>query len=404
MAGIQLNLIHTLGLVGLILVFGYWLKQKVPALRNVPIPAAIYGGLIFAILNTIAHELGIGFVEIDTSLNNIAMVLYFTTIGLSASISRLKGFGGTVVKLFILAALLATVQNFVAVGLGSTMGVEGPVALMMGSAPLVGGPGNVAAMGPVVESYGYAGATTVGMTAATLGIAIGGLLAGPTGERLIKKHNLRPKDFSDNVEVKQEDTAEKETGLVTNVTKAVQMILVAMFFGEFVTNGIEAFLGNFVEGITFPDVLGPMIIGFLLRLASDKSEKPFIPSQGVSAAAEFNLDIFLGLTIVNLKFWEIFNLAGIMAILLVVGIIITLIYNTFISYNILGKDYDSAVMVTGMTGFGIGTSTNAMAGMKEVTDKYGQSIKAVLSISIICGVFLDFINIMVIYGFIGWLV
>lgn len=404
MVEIQMDLLQSVGLVGLVLVLGYWLKKHVGWLGNLTVPAAVIGGLVFAIVNTIFYMANIGYVVIDTSLNTFFMVIYFTTIGLSASLNKSRGLGSTIGRLLILSALIIIIQNVLAIGLGAAFDIQGALAIMMGSPPLLGGPGNVAAIGPQVESMGFPQATTVGMTAATLGISIGGLLAGPTGEWLIKRHKLTPS--ANAVAAAEEELKQNGDASVTtkdNVFQATIIILVAMFFGSFITEAIDSFMQLFVDGISFPVVLGPMLLGFLFRLISDRSEKKFVPADGVDVLADISLDIFLGLTIVALQFWTIFDIAGPMLIILIAEVIVTILFAYFVVYRVMGSDYDAALMATGATGFMLGTTTNAMSGIREVREKYGPSPKAVLSISILCGVFLDFLNVVMVYGFLGFL-
>ncbi len=69
----------------------------------------------------------------------------------------------------------------------------------------------------------------------------------------------------------------------------------------------------------------------------------------------------------------------------------------------MGKNYDSAVMVAGLTGFAMGSTSNAMANMNSVTEKYVYSRTAFFIVPIVGSLFIDFINIGIIYGFISFL-
>lgn len=340
----------------------------------------------------------------DTGLNNFFMVLYFTTIGLGASIKSSRGLGKSIVLLLGLTVIAIFVQNFVAVGIGNIFGVDRLVSLMMGSPALVGGPGCVAAIAPAVEKMGYSQAMTAGMISATIGISAGGLLAGPIGSRIIERHKLST--MTDAKTYEQESAQlDKDTSIMgkTDVFKTMMIILVCMFFGSFITRAINSFMSIFMENISFPVVLGPMILGFVFRYISDKRGNELVAVDGVDVVADISLDVFLGLTIVNLQFWTIFEIAIPMIIILVAGIIITLLLAYFVIYRAMGKNYDAAVMSAGFVGYGCGTTSNAMSGMREVTNKYGPSPKSFLTTSIICGVFLDFVNVFLVFITMGLL-
>ena len=92
-----------------------------------------------------------------------------------------------------------------------------------------------------------------------------------------------------------------------------------------------------------------------------------------------------------------------MLILLLAQCLMMYMYGVFVSYRFMGKNYDSAVMVAGLTGFGMGSTSNAMANMNAVTEKYGYSKTAFFIVPIVGSLFIDFINIGIIYAFIGFL-
>ena len=76
-------------------------------------------------------------------------------------------------------------------------------------------------------------------------------------------------------------------------------------------------------------------------------------------------------------------------------------YASFIVFWVMGRDYDAAVLTSGMCGFGMGATPNAMANMQAITRKYTPSLKAFLIVPIVGGMFVDFINSMVITVFIN---
>ena len=69
----------------------------------------------------------------------------------------------------------------------------------------------------------------------------------------------------------------------------------------------------------------------------------------------------------------------------------------------MGRDYDAAVMVTGFIGFAMGATSNAMANMQAVTRKYGPSPTAYFAIPMVGGMFIDFVNAVVITSMLSWL-
>ncbi|MHA6602837.1 sodium/glutamate symporter [Aerococcus urinae] len=89
-----------------------------------------------------------------------------------------------------------------------------------------------------------------------------------------------------------------------------------------------------------------------------------------------------------------------MLLIIAAETLVTLAFARYIVFNMMGKNYDSAVMTAGFIGFGMGSSSNAMACMRQITHEYGPSPLAFLAVSIVGALFIDFINIFAIYGFI----
>ena len=106
---------------------------------------------------------------------------------------------------------------------------------------------------------------------------------------------------------------------------------------------------------------------------------------------------------ITLKLWELASLAMPLVILLTAQVILIIIFTYIIEYNIMGRDYDAAILVAGTCGFGMGATPNAMANMQAVCDRYAPSIKAYLLIPLVGSLFADFLNSLAITFFINLL-
>ena len=146
-----------------------------------------------------------------------------------------------------------------------------------------------------------------------------------------------------------------------------------------------------------------MLIAAVIRNISDTSTIFKSPLEEIEVVGEVSLNLFLGMALITLKLWHLVDLAIPMLILLLAQCVLMYFYGMFISYKLMGKDYDSAVMVAGLTGFAMGSTSNAMANMNSVTEKYLYSKTAFFIVPIVGSLFIDFINIGIIYGFIGFL-
>lgn len=401
---INFNIYQSIGIVVIFIFFGNWLQRRFDWIANLTVPSAILGGLFFAIFNMLIHELDMGAFVIDTSLNEFFMVIYFTTIGFNASFKALGNSRNTVLKFLGLSVVAIFLQNFLAIGVGNIFNIDSLVSLLLGSPALVGGPGTAAAIAPTIQNMGHPEAMTVGLTAASIGIVIGSVTAGSVGNKLIDRHDLSANDPDASNESSLSNITENSGELTANrIYKSALLIFLAMFFGSYVTEAINGIMGLFVTGISFPVIIGPMLVACLMRNISDTMNEPFVDTTGVGVISPIALDLFLGLTIVSLELWTIFEIAIPMLIIIALEAVVTILFAYFIVFRFMNKNYDAAIMTTGFIGFGMGSSSNGMAAMRTVTRKHGPSPQAFLTVAIVGGLFVDFINVLIIYGFIGGL-
>ena len=307
----------------------------------------------------------------------------------------------------LIATVLATLQNVLAVGLAEFIGINPLLALLTASPSLTGGHGTSAAVAPSIEALGYPEALTVALTAATFGLISGSILGSPMANRLIIKNNLvnkKKNQLSNEHDFDLSIIDNKKTTLDTNkISMAFFQILIAMALGTYLTDALNSFVGKWFNGVTFPAYIGAMLIAAVIRNISDTSTIFKSPLEEIEVVGEVSLNLFLGMALITLKLWHLVDLAIPMLILLLAQCVLMYFYGMFISYKLMGKDYDSAVMVAGLTGFAMGSTSNAMANMNSVTEKYLYSKTAFFIVPIVGSLFIDFINIGIIYGFIGFL-
>jgi ESS family glutamate:Na+ symporter len=89
------------------------------------------------------------------------------------------------------AALLFVVQTLIATGSAAALGLPKGIAVLLGSASLIGGHGTTIAWAPLIEArFGLSNAMEIGVAAATLGLVIASLVGGPVAGLLISRHGL----------------------------------------------------------------------------------------------------------------------------------------------------------------------------------------------------------------------
>ncbi len=393
---IQLDMYQTLAAAVLVLMLGAYLKSKIHFLEQFCIPAPVVGGLLFAIFTCVCYVTGIAEFSFDDILREVCMVFFFTSVGFQANLKVLKSGGKSLVVFLGLVILLIISQNLVAVGMSKVLGLSPLIGMCTGSIPMVGGHGTAGAFGPVLEDFNIDGATTICTAAATFGLICGSLIGGPLGKRLIEKRNLLetaiPED--DSLLVEEEEKHERHTNMYA---AAVFQLILAIGLGTI----ISYFLTK--TGMTFPIYIGAMIAAALFRNIGEYTGKFTIHMGEINDLGGISLSLFLGIAMITLKLWQLADLALPLFILLAAQVLLIAVFTYFIEFNIMGRDYDAAVLVAGTCGFGMGATPNAMANMQAICEKYTTSVKAYLLIPLVGSLFADFINSLVITFFINFI-
>lgn len=384
---------QTIAVAVVVLILGAFLKRKISFLEKFCIPAPVIGGLIFAIFTLICYSTGILEIDFDDTLKEVCMVFFFTSVGFQANLKVLKSGGKPLLIFLVLVIVLIITQNFTAIGLANLLGLDSLTGMTTGSIPMVGGHGTAGAFGPVLEDFGISGATTVCTAAATFGLVAGSLMGGPIGNRLIKKHNLLEtiKNDDDTLLVEEEEKHERHFSMYA---PAVFQLIIAVGIGTIFSKLLS------LTGMTFPIYIGAMIAAAIMRNIGEYTGKITIHMGEINDLGGICLSLFLGIAMITLKLWQLADLALPLVILLAGQVALMFLFSYIVVFNVMGRNYDAAVLVAGTCGFGMGATPNAMANMQAICEKYGPSVKAYLIIPIVGSLFADFLNSLTITFFI----
>lgn len=397
---IQMDMIQSLALAVIMLLIGKQLRSKVKFFEKYCIPSPVIGGIIFSVIALILRQSGTLMFEFDDTLQKFFMTMFFTTIGFNASLRVLKK-GGPKVLLFLgVATGLAILQNVVAAGLSGVVGLEPLLALMTGSTPMTGGHGTAGAIAPTVEELGVIGANTVGLAAATFGLVSGSMMGGPLANRLIIKHDLiRKRDESVSEQLDFDSSLLEEETVTLDVGRvgmAFFQILIAMGIGTYVSVWLVD-----TTGLNFPGYIGAMVVAAVITNLSETGIFK-TPKEEIGVVGDVALNLFLAMALMTLKLWELADLAGPLIILLIGQVVLMALYATYVTFPIMGKNYDAAVIAAGHCGFGLGATPNGIANMDSVSEKYGYSQMAFFVLPIVGALFIDFVNALNIQLFINF--
>ncbi|MBU0745765.1 MAG: sodium/glutamate symporter [Gammaproteobacteria bacterium] len=406
MVTIQLDIAQTIGIAAVLLVVGEFVKKRVGVLSRYFIPGPIIGGLLFSLIALVGHQANWFTFQFYDTMRAFLLLVFFTTIGFSASFELLKK-GGVGVALFLGAAVgLVVLQNMLGAGLAAALGVHPLIGVAAGSVSLTGGHGTSAAFGPLLEQAGAAGALPAAIAAATYGLVAGCVIGGPLGTLLMRRNGLRAPGTAGarNTAVgtgalpaQMPDTASvPRSGSNDTVMYASILIAISIGAGTLLVNWLKDL------GLTLPSYLGPMLVAALVRNIIDWRDGE-LPLRQFEVVGNVSLAFFLAMALMSMKLWELAEVAGPLLVVLVAQTALMFGFAYFVTFRVMGRDYDAAVIAAGHCGFGMGATPNAMANMQAFTAVNGPSVKAFFVIPLVGSLFIDFFNAVIITGFMNYL-
>ncbi|KQL34716.1 sodium/glutamate symporter [Psychrobacillus sp. FJAT-21963] len=377
---IELNQITTLFLAVALYLLGMALVNRIGFLNRFLIPAPVVGGLIFATLALVLKTTGIVEITLDTSLQTLFMIAFFTTVGLGASFKLIKLGGKLLVIYLLLCGVTVFLQNVIGVSFAQLFGIDPLLGVMAGAVSMNGGHGGAAAYGQTIEDLGISSALTIGMAAATLGLICGSLSGGPVARYLIKKHDLKPASGKIEGYVEKDERPIQEWSFMVQVALLTFSMAVGTYLGDLFTN---------VTGFVLPSYIGAMFVAVIVRNLTDRFIKGTVNMKEINLIGDVSLAIFLSMALMSIKLWEVADLALPLIGIILIQVIFLVLYAIFVMFRMLGKDYDAAVMISGFLGHGLGATPNAMANMSATVSKYGPSRTAFLVVPIVGAFLID---------------
>lgn len=393
---LNLDIFQTMALATIVFYLGQYLKRKVTVLSKYCIPAPVIGGMLFALLMLILKLTNIATITLDITLQNIFMTAFFTSVGYTASIKILKKGGIKVVIFLVLAILLVICQDIVGASLAVLFGLDPLLGLCTASIPMIGGHGTAGSFGPLLEGLGIAGATTVSFASATFGLVMGSFIGGYVAKNLIEKHKLKTPKQSKDKSIPVSDFHEDDQAILCHkrLMNAASWLFLAMGVGSIISGFIQEI------GLTFPSYIGAMLAAAIIRNICDFRKKE-LEDKEIETIGGISLSFFLSMALMGLKLWELFDLALPMVVMLIAQSILMGAFAYFITFRVMGRDYDAAVFASANCGFGMGATPNAVANMDALTIKFGFAPTPYFVVPIVGCLFIDFVNSAVITFFIN---
>ena len=391
------NTYETLALAGFVLLLGYFLVKRISLLKNYNIPEPVVGGFLVAIILTALYQgWGISF-TFDTGLQTSMMLVFFSSIGLSANFARLIKGGKPLIIFVVAAGILIALQNTVGVAGSLLLGIDPAYGLIAGSVTLTGGHGTGAAWAKTfTETFGLQGATELAMACATFGLVSGGIIGGPVARHLLKKmhrdESPENEDNSDIQEAFEHPTFQRKIN-TRSLIETITMLACCLLIGQFLDAQTKG------TALALPTFVWCLFTGVIIRNTLTHIFKFNVADSAVDVLGNVGLSLFLAIALMSLKLWQLAGLALPVMVILAVQVVLMAAFAIYVTYRMMGKDYDAVVLSAGHCGFGLGATPTAVANMQAITSRFGPSHKAFLIVPMVGAFFIDLVNAAVLKGF-----
>ena len=388
--------IQTLGFAVLVLYIGVFLVARLRFLSENNIPVPVVGGFLFALVASLLlgqFNIRFGF---DMAMKEPMMLAFFSCVGLGADM-RMLSRGGKQLLLFIIACLLyLIIQDGIGLMTALSLDLHPLVGLLSGSITLSGGHATGAAYAQQFsESSNIAGAMELAMAVATFGLILGGIIGGPVAGRLIKKHKIQVphKAPDEHGIVLQHDDSTYAPVNEDNFLLAFFYVLLSIIFGKLLSVWFAAHV------MTLPDIVWCMLVGVVIGNITIHDRLPNAHQPSVDLIGNIALSLFLVMALMSLNLWCMISMAGPLLVLLGTQFIGMVIFASYITWQIMGKDYNAAVIAGGHCGFGLGATPTAVANMSALTKRFGPAPQAFIVVPLMGAFFIDLLNAIVIQAY-----
>ncbi len=393
---VELDSVHVLVLAIFVLWIGAQITSRLAFLRRFSIPIAVTGGLLCSLVVAGLDVFGDIHVHFDLALRDTLLLVFFSTIGLSAKLSQLKEGGRLLAILGVLTLLFLGLQNGVGVLTAALAGQPLGYGLIGGSVSLAGGHGTAITWGALGEEAGLSGATALGLTFATFGLICGGLVGGPIAGWLIRRHDLSPSARSDGGDAQAASVDEDEPAVSVTSRKVIRTLLllaICVWIGDELNDLLRQ------RGTVLPGFLTAMGVGIVLTNLADRRGWP-VDAPTLNLFNDVSLHLFLAMSLMSMQLTELAGSLGGVLVLLTLQVLLTVAFAIFVIFRFCGRDYDAAIMSAGYAGLGLGATPVGIANMNAVTSRFGPSQKSFLVIPLVGAFLLDIINAFVIQTYI----
>lgn len=375
---------------------GKRINRALPWIERGNIPPAVTAGLALSLVLAGSRAQGWLDVKFATAPRDTLLLVFFASLGFGAHLGRLAsaGKGALVICLAITLAVLA--QNLAGIAVASAFGAAPATGLFMGSIAYLGGHGTATAWASAPEGQAIAGAFEIGIGSATLGLVLGGLVAGPVAVWLATRSAAQARhatvfEAGEPAAVAREPAFSSDRWL-----PCLLWILACLALGPV--------LRDWAAGLGFkaPTFLAVLLTGVFITNVADAARRP-LDTAVTDLVGTIALRIFLAIAMLTLDWAELSAKLPMLLAGAAVQAAVTVLIAVLVVYTLFGRDRDAAAASGGFIGFSLGAMPVGLAVMRRLNTTFGETPRALLAITLAASLYTDTANALILAAFFRWL-
>ena len=394
---VELSGVWTLVAALATIALGRWINRAVPLIERGNVPPAVTAGLLLSLILAGLRAGGWLDVRFATAPRDALLLVFFASLGFGAHLGRLAsaGKGALVVCLAITLAVLA--QNAVGIAVAKAFGEPGALGLFMGSIAYLGGHGTATAWANAPEATAIAGAFEVGIGSATLGLVLGGLVAGPVSVWLATRSvsEARHATVFESADEGPEPVREPPFASDRWLTPLAWLLL-CVAAGPW----LSEWAGT--QGGKVPAFLAVLLVGVLVTNLADLARRP-LDTEVTDLVGTVALRIFLAIAMLSLDWVELVEKLPMLFAGAAAQVAVTVAIAAFVLYPLFGRDREAAAASGGFIGFSLGAMPVGLAVMRRLNTTFGETPRALLAITLAASLYTDTANAVIIAALFRWL-
>ncbi len=256
------------------------------------------------------------------------------------------------------------------------------------------------------DNYGMSNTLEIAMASATFGLIIGGLIGSPVAQRLVDKHNVESeygrgsKTHEKFPELVTYNEYEEDKVTAKKVIEKLFFLIICVTGAKYVEQWVSTYE---IKWLMIPDFVYALFIGVIITNFLEVTKIRKLDAETVDMLGTVSLSLFLAMALMSLKLWNIFDLAIPFLVILAVQSVVLALFTYYVTFKVMGSNYDAAVIAGGHCGFGLGATPTAVMNMGSIVNRFGPSPQAFMVVPIVGAFFIDIVNLIVLQGFISFM-